>query len=254
MVNVVDPTGHQLVLNSACNPVTSWNAGPPRPGGWGALRCSAVDAGASCLIDNRLKIGRGITLAIWVRSIGTTTDNAGVFGVYHNDAAATPYLSYCLYMPMYDSFPSLRYGGNAAGGFEAGAVTSDGIRYTELAEWTRLVVTTTPTDTAYYVNGKLYESISYSRTEDPTYGSTAAVAIGEYWTGLSRNPAMDFDDASIWNRAISPFEVAEDYNLSRNGYRGVLRRQLATVKLIPAAAGNPWYYYTQQNSLIGGVR
>lgn len=234
--------GNHPELKTGTSPTNSLNVGYPRPGGWGSFRCDTADDGSYTAIDGRLQLSYPLSIAAWVRNIGTPTDYANVFGCTYDTAASAPYLCYGIYQPVHASAPGIAFGGNYGGTFKT-IYPPTAIPSTSLTTWTRIVIAVNSAGAGFYVNGVYKGFTSDALPSAPNY-STSVVGIGEVWS-LSRNPNMDLDDCSIWNRELSSEEIAADYKLGIQGYPGVLNRFKRVDSLRAAAAtGNPWYYYS----------
>lgn len=240
--NIAAPGNHPE-LKSGTSPTTSLNVGYPRPGGWGSFRCDAADEGAYITIDGRLQLPFPLSMAVWVRYLGTPSDYANVFGVNYDAIATNPYMCYGLYLPIQASAPGLAFGGNYGGTFKT-IYPGTPIRPTAWTSWTRIVVSVNSAGAGFYVNGVSQGFTSDSLPSAPNY-STSILGIGESWA-LGRNPNLDLDDCSIWNRELSSEEIAADYKLGIQGYPGVLNRgrPMRDSARAAAATGNPWYYYS----------
>jgi hypothetical protein len=180
------------------------------------IRCANTSAGVTlAAIPARLRLTWPITIAFWMRTVGTPDNNAGVFGLYVNNSNSSPFLSLAL---IYTN-PNFAIAYDNAGSLATVATT-----LAVPSSWTHVVVTaTTTTSVAAYVNGQLNVSQTNSSATNPTYGATAQMCLGNF-VGASRNPNCEIDDCSVWNRLLSPAEIWSLYDQSRRGYPDMLNR------------------------------
>jgi hypothetical protein len=197
--------------------------------GQGGLLCSATSDGAEVATPARLQLALPITIACTVRSIGTPIASASIFGIAHNNANSTPFLSACIGL---NGGSQIQYQCNSAGTFAGVASARTLASFTSPA---RIVCVHTAASVLIYINGVL-DTSSVSARSNPTYGATSLLSIGNF-TGISRNT-----NAAIWGGRIHNFAV--DANWVRRDYQDSL---------------TPWqddrlrWFSTRSYSLPGGT-
>lgn len=170
----------------------------------------------------------GFTLAVTATRDGNlNTYNTTL--VSKSNSPGSPYWSYV--MRGHDSVAE-----QAAMGITYG--TTNTILYTpalDLGRPYRLAMTCDGAAVRGYVDGAEIGSASVSGSP---YNGTGELQVGDdavygprYWPGTAA-------DVSIWSRALSAAEVRAEYDLSRLGYPGVLRR-VPPLRLVVATAPAP---------------
>ena len=92
----------------------------------------------------------------------------------------------------------------------------------QLDVWQRIMLTCDGVTVRIYVNGKQAGSTTSASVIGTTIGSQA-LSIGGNPSGVAVLQGSQ-DDISFWLRALSATEARQDYDLSRQGYPGVLNR------------------------------
>jgi hypothetical protein len=174
-----------------------------RPGGIGEMVYAAADDFVSTESAVQIGIGTGdFTVASWVRctSISATLSRPILaFG-----ATAT------VYCGVSSSFFGIRIIGAS---LNSGAAIAANV-------WTRAVVVRTAGTVSYFLNGVKTPT---DNANVGSVGNNAVFLIGNDSSG--RDFIGGLDDVTVCTRAWSPAEVMQDYNLSRQGYPGVLLRE-----------------------------
>jgi hypothetical protein len=86
-----------------------------------------------------------------------------------------------------------------------------------------------------YLNGAAVTVSITGNTLSATILNSVPLTIGSLQTLANQFFPGYMDDVCIWSRALSAFEAAADYQLSRQGYPDVLNRLSNRVYSIPAA-------------------
>lgn len=209
----------------------TWS-GANRKGCFGSIRCDSAGEGADTIVNNTLKLNVPLTIACWIRAVGTPGPNSFIFGVQENNTDSVPYSSYALYTE--GTFGNVSIAGNASGSFwnfPTGLVTST------LTSWSHLAMRITSGEAFFYLNGSQYYS-AVGGYSTPSYSSTAVLAAGNY-TGVSRNSNCELDDCIIWNRDIGASGVKRHYRLSQRQFDPTLNWMEDLRSDVQAAAGQP---------------
>ncbi len=192
--------GRHFALTSG----SSW-VSAARPGGL-ARAISATDPSLSItwgLVGSNLSR----TIAFWVRPTSATA-NRGFASVGATAASGNPHW---LMLTKNTGLFEVYHGGNYR----------EGLSLFTQNVWARMVYTynAADNDTGLYINGvrEYTGTVADSTTAENTNlyaGSGFPSAFGGW-----------LDDFAVWNRALSPAQVRADYDLSQQGYPGVLNRQ-----------------------------
>lgn len=188
--------------------------------GQGGLLCTANGDGAEITTPARIQLALPITIACTVRSIGTPTASASIFGIAHNNANSSPFLSACIGS---NGASQIQYQCNSAGTF-AGIATARTLA--SFASPTRIVCVHTAASVLIYINGVL-DTSSVSARSNPTYGATSLLSIGNF-TGISRNTNAVIWGGRIQNYAADVNWVARDYRASLNPWQDDRLRWFST--------------------------
>jgi hypothetical protein len=201
---------------------TLWNAGwtySARPGSSGAVRLSS--AGQYLSSSFSIPAGSDVTFAVWIKptawSVSGPSANAGpgfwrtnINGASFNVIQSTTGL------------PWIRWNGVDALKPSSGYALP-------LNTWTRVVYTMKSGGRKrFYANGILRHSNDTSTTSTENLIITA---VG-YQNNTNDAVIGDYDDVTFFGREWSEADVAEDYNLSRMNYPGVLRREVISPPFI----------------------
>lgn len=183
-----------------------------------------------------------ITVAAWVNT-------ASFFNSYNTVIGRDTGTNYCALW--------LRNTGQIAIYINSGAVVSyDGTGAFSLLtnKWYRVAFTYSPAGVLTgYVNGVVDKRASIAAT--PLLPIASATTIGNDIGTAGRLFSGSIDDVSVWGRALTDAEIKMDYDLSSNGYPGVLnRRSVRSYFVTPAAAPAVTtlsqfdYYYRRRRS------
>lgn len=183
------------------------------PQGGLAAQVTASNSGYRATTPDGLKLqaysangGQGITLALWMRFLGTPTDLATLGGVSYNSTVGSPYYVYAM-----DTGTTRvpRYHASTNGGLLTitGSTVATGVDTLLVL----IVRNTSPISIVGYQNGVQVASGSGSVTLQQ-YDSTSQVAIGDFWTTVGRNPNMLGWDMGIWAEEFSAGKVAALYD------------------------------------------
>lgn len=199
-------------------------AGTTRPGGYGHLIPNTAAYGSGlikCGNAPSLALSNIKTASFWFRQTqtsnlfqllrclaydnGSATTTDFVVGIQDNGSGA------------FSQTFSAQVGGTGGNAY------STPLNSIVVGSWYRTIIVW---NSSNVVTGIFLNGVSKTLTNQGNQFSTSNYAgwvIGNRGQA-DRGFAGDIDDISIWSRALSAVEVAEDYNLSRLGYPGVLNR------------------------------
>lgn len=220
--------GNNGALTNMYTPAGGWGAnsgwqGTTRPGGWGALQFDGVDD----YVSTSLTIVPPITVSAWVRFSAVGSSSQIFYGQWDN-----PGNKWLVYWWPYNRIS-----------FFAGQDTYFAVTPTS-GIWYHICHTV---DASGNITGYL-NGVPQPMTGNPQrwIASNNTFQVGK-WSGFDF--AGTQDDISIWSRALSAAEVFEEYNLSLQGYPGVLNRVPAW--MMGSGAGSiyvPYHYLYNQPS------
>lgn len=196
-----------------------------RPGGWGGIQCDGTAGYISA--GNVLGFtAEPFALAVWMRTADANPAFRAIVGKGYLVSAA----GYGHYLDTVGHVAFQVRNGAVVSGAISTAAVNDG-------KWHRVIGTRIAGVTSLYVDGLLAATDSTAVTIGTdtqrflvgTRDSSGATAL--YYLGT-------VDDVSVWNRALSPAEVLQDYNLSQRGYPGVLNRLQWSMNFAAVASGN----------------
>ena len=217
--------GYHGTLTGMTTSASGWRPSP-RPGAIGGhLQFDRVDDSVDLGTIPAIVGAARQSVAAWVLFDSVSVNNQAIFASDQSTGA----FGWSLRVDFGNKLSYL-YGGTSGQAVVAPTAPVAG-------RWYRLVGTHDGTTARLYVDGALANSAVGS-----LFAPTAPVAIG-------RSPAFGqrlggaADDVSYWTRALSAAEVAEDYDLSRMGYPGLLRRRppATWTALYPAPTFRPWF-------------
>jgi hypothetical protein len=190
-----------------------------RPGAWGSVLFDGT-SGHDVLITSSFTTlaltGGPLSIAAWVNTSSNNVTlvshmpNGGSFSGWEMTCGQGVTLGHCGFW-------------NGSGWVQGGTVFSDG-------NWHRVIVTNNGTTTSFYLDGKPDGSSAHAGPNAPSAG----LFLGSRAGGSSAPLSGSLDDVSIWGRVLSPLEARQDYDLSRQGYPGVLNRMSAAFYSIPS--------------------
>lgn len=195
-----------------------------RPGGWGGIQCDGTAGYISA--GNVLGFtAEPFALAVWIRTADANPAFRAIVGKGYL-VSASGYGHY-LDTAGHVGF-QVRNGATVSGAISSAAV-NDG-------KWHRVIGTRIAGVTSLYVDGLLAATDSTAvtigtDTQRFLIGARDSSGAGLFFLG-------SIDDVAIWNRALSPAEVLQDYNLSQRGYPGVLNRLHWPMNFATVAAAN----------------
>lgn len=173
---------------------------PPSAGGGVGLRFDAGGDKREVGTPTWLQISPPLTLALWLMPLGTPQNNAGFFGVVHNNTDTAPASSY-----LWDYSGSVyRYNFNSSGSQNL----SDTTIAPTTGALTHLCATMTTGGGVKYVDG--VSNGTFGGVTTIAYGATTLLFAGDF-TNVNRNSNSLFIDGRIWNRALSAGEVFDLY-------------------------------------------
>lgn len=164
------------------------------------LRCDAADEGAEVTTPDYLRLSAPLTIVARARVLGTPDTHGNVFGVICNNVDGNPFIAYALITKYNNGFWATYY--SNGGNFQALESTIAPVPGEEVC----LAAVFTLTDVSLYLNGGLIATQG-AVAVTPTYDASSLLAAGDY-TGPSRNPNVQVKGGWIYNRALSPREVA----------------------------------------------
>ena len=220
-------TGVLTAMGNSSNGFRTTN----RPGGWGHMVFNGVagriDLGASQSLDIR---PRG-TMMAWCQTTSATTQI--IFETGSSSANGT----------------ALYVGSTGVAHFLFAAVLDNAASPSLGSGWNHIAGTWDGTTRRAFLNGVQWAS----DTPNVPILSTGSKMIGADPAG--GNPFLgNIDDVSIWNRALTPAEIQQNYNLSQRGYPGVLNRLHWPMNFAAVAGGGNHFRRTNQFAKRTGCR
>ena len=207
-------TGVLTAMGNANNGFRATN----RPGGWGNVLFDGTAGYVALGSPSSLNLLGPMTVAAWVK---TTSVGAGSKSIISDCNSAGAIIQWLFEINRTAGRFGLAWS-NATG--SAYATPTDTGTTLVINTWYRLVAVRRGVAGSwgidFYANGVLSSTASDSTNPSAQQGAAigrAGMFNGNYFPG-------SIDDATIWNRALSPAEVLQDYNLSQRGYPGVLNR------------------------------
>lgn len=183
---------------------STWVGAMGRRGGWGGLSCFRPGSRYVDCSSSTLSITSG-TVGLWVYSVSASQDGyAGLFSGMEGGGGSQ---GYCVILDGSTQQVSL-WVDNVKLGVDPDTLAVN--------EWVRVVAAWNNSSSSIYINGA---NVVTGAGGTPTNSSNTkyiAQYAGVYFDGI-------FDDVSVWNRVLTASEVAQDYELSQQGYPGVLR-------------------------------
>jgi hypothetical protein len=184
---------------------SGWH-GTTRAGGWGHLLFDGVDDYVDAGNPAAFNLSN-FTISAWINTPGGSVSG----GTHQTPSIVRKEGSYALVVLNTNNLIT----GNFAG---ANAVSSSTI---PINTWFHAVGTFDGNTAAVYINGVVAGTAS-NTTSTPITTSNFRISSSpsfgdEFFIG-------SMDDVALWNRALSVAEVLAYYNLSRQGYTGVLNR------------------------------
>lgn len=190
----------------------TWS-GDRHPNSRRSLRCAASEAGVRITCPTYLRIARPIHICGWVRSLGSPSAYADMFGVSYTDSDTSPYEAYSLGVS--DTGYIRGYANN---GSTLAFLNAPSYSLSSYTNWTHLAFEVIGTSGYIYLNGALIASgTSLNPFGDPIYG-TAKLTIGASTTGTSRNINCLIDDVRIANRGYGEEGIRKLYQAALLGW------------------------------------
>jgi hypothetical protein len=203
-------------LASMGNTSNGWRA-TTRPGGWGHVLFAGGSANvAAPNFFGTLLTGKVASAAAWMYPTGSLTAYQSVFDGT-SSTQNNRQISVFLGGAANHLFVSFANGGT--GGTEI-TLTDSWV----LNTWQRLLVTSDGTTITVYRNGRSVGSAAAGIGTGFTAVNASGWQIGNNPSGGGAAYVGAIDDACVWSHALSTAEAKADYDLSRQGYPGVLNR------------------------------
>jgi hypothetical protein len=188
-------------LTNMTTSASGWR-GTTRPGGWGHILFDGSDDAVVCPSIAAANTPP-VSYAAWA-NLGSLAGNRTIVGGGVGDLQFR--------VQSDGAIQWVKQGVANIGGSPAGTVATNA--------WCRVVGTYAASGAyAFHLDGRPVGS----GTSAQTLVTTNPVVIGAYTVGTEEF-AGALDDVSMWSRVLSAAEVRADYDLSRAGYPGVLRR------------------------------
>jgi hypothetical protein len=211
---------HGTLTNMVQGGASGWR-GTNRPGGMGVLAFDGTDDYVRIPSSASIKPTTAISLCGWfLVSAFVNSQKILALDYRANGTWSPPYVAYSL---------NTDEGGNRKASFPiviSGSLREiSGSTTLTIGTWYHVAGVYDGVTMKVYVNGRLDGTLSQTGTID--YGTSLDLTIGRdsaYQAGATESMNGSLDDLSIWNRPLSPTEVASLYNLSLRAYPGVLRR------------------------------
>jgi len=209
--------------------------GMNRQGGHGAMLFDGSTSAVSVLTDSSL-LPPLLSVAAWVRMTNTGVAQR----VIVSRALITDLAGFLLSPSAANQMRLVIGNGSALTTItESGTITVGG--------WRRYVGTYDGVNSRLYLNGSLVAGPTACTL---TYLAAAPVTIGADGDGSSPFGGS-IDDVTIVNRAWSPAEVILDYQLSQQGYPGVLRRISSVVCSFPFVVATSRLLLARRRRMVG---
>jgi hypothetical protein len=210
--------GNHGTLNNMTTSASGWR-GTNRPGGFGYLQFDGTDDYVET--GNLFNFAGSFTLACGAR-FDSTPSSSHTYQLISKDKDGANQRGWALSINNFLNINVAIYkAGDSTSGFSGTPPLLTGI-------WYRLVMTyqfvTDGTSLLRaFINGVLNASIS--NAVGPPQSTTNTVNLGRrQYSGFNDYHKGALDDCSVWSRALSPAEVADDYRLGQLGYPGLLNR------------------------------
>ena len=189
-------------------------------------RYTQVTQGYYALISDGMNVDGGdITMCVWFRDFTTRTGtDSGIIG----QANITSHTRYAISR---DSAGTglIFYRGGIGGGGTEGKITLTWATYISTTTWAHLSLTYDGTNVKAYVNGNYINQAAASGDGSGCGGSATGFGVGitsgwDGWTGPKYCAMGHYDEAVVFNRALTAEEISSIYNfqlLNNRRYRRI---------------------------------